>query len=116
MSGILMAMPYTRRMDACPKCGYARQAKGAVPPGQPDTFDECPRCGIVFAKFAKYHAPQAPVTEPPAQEGEPEADVGAVEGPWYLRLWDRLMELPEQPDPLKLGAQALVLAVMVVWG
>lgn len=103
-------MPYTKRMDVCPKCSYQRQTKDV------DPYLECPRCGIVFAKFAKYHAPQAPVPEPPAQEAEPEADVAAAEGPWYLRLWDRLMELPEQPDPVKLGAQALVLAVMVVWG
>src|SRR5579885_2901102 len=95
-------------MDACPKCGYQRQSRDA------DPYLECPRCGIVFAKFAKHHA-AAPVTEPPTQEAEPDAEEVA-ESPWYLRLWDRLMELPEQPDPMKLGAQALVLAVMVIWG
>jgi hypothetical protein len=95
------------RMDLCPKCGYVRQAKDG------DPYLECPRCGIVFAKFAKYHAPSPAA---PAEAGSAEVEELPPPGPWYLRLSDRLMELPERPDPLKLAAQALVLAVMVVWG
>ena len=97
-------------MDICPKCAYPRQPKDA------DPYLECPRCGIVFAKFAKYHQASAAQPEAEAPILEAEAESEAPLGPWYLRLWDRLMELPEQSDPLRLGGQALVLAVMVVWG
>ncbi|HEY1992125.1 MAG TPA: hypothetical protein VGH71_06645 [Gammaproteobacteria bacterium] len=97
-------------MDACPKCGYRRQANDG------DPYLECPRCGIVFAKHAKYHVPvaQPAVAAGPAVEVEDAAV--AEEGPWQLRLWDRLMELPEQPEPAALAVRAAVLAVMVVWG
>ena len=98
-------------MDVCPKCAYQRHAKDA------DPYLECPRCGIVFAKYAKYHLPVAPAPAAAAAPAEElDAETVQEESPWYLRLWDRLMELPEQPDPVKLGAQALVLAVMVIWG
>jgi hypothetical protein len=94
-------------MDICPKCGYQRQPKDA------DPFVECPHCGIVFAKYAKYHAE-------PAAPAEAASDIEITMedpiGPWYLRLLDRLMELPEKPDQVKTMAQAVVLAVMVVWG
>ena len=94
-------------MDTCPKCGYQRQPKDAGP------YDECPHCGIVFAKYARYHS--AGPAEPPVTAVEPDPD-DAPEGPWYMRLNDRLMELPEHPDRTVLMAQALVLAVMTVWG
>lgn len=95
-------------MDTCPKCAYARQPKDV------DPYLECPRCGIIFAKYAQLHTVAAPA-EPAAEGVETEIEAGPI-GPWYLRLYDRLMELPEHPDPAKLGAQALVLVVMVVWG
>jgi hypothetical protein len=94
-------------MDSCPKCAYPRQPKDA------DPYLECPRCGIVFAKYGKYHQAAAAV---PVQSPVEEADEGQPLGPWYLRLYDRLMELPEQLDAARLGAQALVLLLMVVWG
>lgn len=92
---------------ACPKCGYQRQ------PRDVDPYLECPRCGIVFAKYAKYHAEAAP--EPPSDGVETEMDEEPA-GPWYARLGDRLMELPERPDPVTVWAEAAVLAVMVIWG
>lgn len=94
-------------MDVCPKCAYQRQAKDI------DPYVECPRCGIVFAKYAKYHAEPS---VPAEAASEVETTLEDPVGPWYLRLYDRLMELPEKPDPVKLLAQAAVLAVMVVWG
>jgi len=96
--------------NLCPKCRYQRQPKDA------DPYLECPRCGIVFSKYVKYH--QAPTVQPaaeaPISEAEEESEIPL--GPWHLRLWDRLMELPEQADPVRLSGQALVLAVMVIWG
>src|SRR5579859_6989956 len=98
-------------MDTCPKCAYQRQAKDA------DPYLECPHCGIVFAKYAKYHVPAAQsAVAATAPAVDPDAEPAQEESPWYLRLWDRLMELPERPEPVALAAQALVLAVMVVWG
>lgn len=106
-----MVMPYTVDMDACPKCGYVRQPKDA------DPYLECPHCGIVFAKFAKYHAAPAPAVAgapmPMEDVAEPLDDGSPA---WYLRLWDRSMELPEQPNLGTLGLQSLVLLVMVAWG
>jgi hypothetical protein len=96
-------------MDVCPKCGYQRQPRDVGP------YLECPRCGIIFAKFAQHHPVPAPVTETTGQDAEADVDE-APESPWYLRLWDRLMELPEQSDPARLWGQALALVVMVAWG
>ncbi len=96
-------------MDTCPKCGYARQPKDVEP------FLECPRCGIVFAKYAHYHPEPAAVPAKDAVDVD-EVTTDSSEVPWYLRLKDRLMEMPEQPDKTVLLAQALVLAVMVLWG
>lgn len=93
-------------MDTCPKCGYVRL------PADADPYVECPHCGIVFTKYAKYHAES--VSALPTEEVETTVD--EPEGPWYLRFKDRLMELPEEPDPLVLAAQAAVLAVLVAWG
>ena len=99
-------------MDVCPKCSYQRQPKDA------DPYLECPRCGIVFAKYAKYHVPD---TQAVAAGAAPAVDVvdevvADEKSPWYLRLSDRLMELPERPEPAALVVRAGVLAVMVVWG
>jgi hypothetical protein len=96
-------------MDTCPKCGYQRL------PNDADPYLECPRCGIVFAKYEKYHQAVA-VMPAPAEAPVDVVDEGLPTGPWYLSLYDQLMELPEQPDSTKLGAQALILVVMVVWG
>ena len=97
-------------MQTCPKCGYLRQAKDL------DPYLECPHCGIVFAKFAKYHPAAAPVATVPPPDIAGPADEELPPEPWYLRLWSRLMELPEQPNAGTLAAQASVLLVMVVWG
>jgi|SRR6185312_12190882 len=96
-------------MDTCPKCNYRRQPKDA------DPYLECPHCGIVFAKYGKYHPPAMTAPAPVESPVEPEDEELPV-GPWYLALYDRLMELPETPDKTKLIAPALVLAVMLVCG
>ncbi|MGH7485460.1 MAG: zinc ribbon domain-containing protein, partial [bacterium] len=43
-------------------------------------------------------------------------EVDAPEGPWWQRLGDRLMELPERPDEMRLMFQAGVYAAFLVWG
>jgi hypothetical protein len=98
-------------MDICPKCGHLRTLKDT------DPYLECPRCGIVFAKYTRYHtaAVPAPVPAPPGEPADADPEVDPP-GPWYLRVYDRLMELPETPDPARLAGQALVLLGMVVRG
>lgn len=96
-------------METCPKCGYRRQPKDR------DPYTECPRCGIIFARYLAQQQAVVPPAEPPTHRTEPETE----EGPpltWRQRLWDRLMELPERPNELALTGQALVLLVMVAWG
>jgi hypothetical protein len=95
-------------MDVCPKCAYQRLPKDV------DPYLECLRCGIVFAKYVKHNEVAASAVRPVAGL-EPETEEEPL-GPWYLRLYDRLMELPEDPDRTKLIGQSLVLVVMVVWG
>lgn len=46
----------------CPKCGYARQ------PGDAGPDSECPKCGIIYAKFTGTSRPSAPVSPPPPPE------------------------------------------------
>jgi len=96
-------------MDAasCPKCQYQRQSKDV------DPYLACPRCGIIFAKYARYHAESA--AEPPSDGVETVIDEEPA-GPWYARLRDQLMELPEKPDPVTVGAETAALLVMVIWG
>lgn len=92
---------------ACPKCGYQRESKDM------DPYLECPCCGIVFAKYAKYHA--EPAAEPQSEDAAMEIDEEPAD-PWYAQFGDRLMKLPEKPDPVTIGTEAVVLLVMVVWG
>ncbi len=90
----------------CPKCGAE----------QPDANLMCARCGIVFAKYYKYHprrAGEAPAT-PPAPISRARARTahhGAAQGPDSLFF-------PATPggDWLSLGARTTLWAVLLVWG
>ena len=93
-------------MDTCPKCGYRRQPQDA------DPYLECPHCGIVFAKYAKYHA--GPVPESTDPETVTQAD--EPEQTRWQSLRGRLMELPEKPDELKLLFYAAVYVALFIWG
>src|ERR1051325_7715186 len=95
-------------MDVCPKCAYVRQ------PRDGDPYLECPRCGIVFAKYVKHH--QAIVASTATEEAAPVVEAAVPPLTLGQRLADRLMELPERPNEAVLLAQAAVLLVMVVWG
>ncbi len=94
-------------MHSCPKCGYTRQPKDV------DPYLECPHCGIVFSKYAKHHpdpaAAAVAVPEVITETDEPE-------GSFWQRLRDRLMELPEKPDEMRLLFQAAVYVGFLVWG
>jgi hypothetical protein len=93
--------------DLCPKCGYRRQPQDTVP----DT--ECPRCGIVFAKYAKYHAVES--AGPAAEPAVTTLDDAPEQG-WRESLKGRLLELPEQLDEMTLILRALLFGAFLVWG
>lgn len=90
--------------STCPKCGYARQTKDAEP------YVECPRCGIVFAKYSKYHSDQAVPAASMTQAADGKEDGG------YRRLMARIWVLPARPEQTMLLLQALLLGVLVIWG
>lgn len=54
-----------KRMIKCPACGFSQE----------DSAEDCPRCGIVFAKF---YARASTHAEPPPPPGEQEVKTG-----WY---------------------------------
>jgi|SRR5215469_2786314 len=94
-------------METYPKCGYRRQPKDA------DPYNDCPCCGIIFARYLAHQQAAPPAPPPTGIEPEIEADAPPT---WRERLWYSLFELPEQPNELALSGQAVVLLVMVVWG
>jgi hypothetical protein len=77
----------------CPKCEFA----------QPDGGAECPRCGIVFARYLE-HSP-APVPLPVVMEPR--------EGVEWREL---LLDDGQEPDPLRFWGQAALYALLFVWG
>lgn len=89
----------------CPKCGYSRQPADTAPES------ECPRCGIVFAKYAE-HLARGMV--PPPRLPAPER-VGTAAG-WAGRLRAALWPQPvagEQGYPF---AKVLILILFSHWG
>ncbi|MDK2123388.1 hypothetical protein [Parachitinimonas caeni] len=91
----------------CPKCGYSRQPSDTAP------ATECPRCGIVFAKYAEHLANRA--------AGKPAARLSASEeiedeAGWVAKLQTRLFALPNQVDTTILAIEALAFGVFLLWG
>lgn len=62
----------------CPQCGYERQAKDDFVPDY-----ECPRCGIIYAKYV----PPQSESPAPTAEVEPEPQEEWVPAPLSLRAW-----------------------------
>lgn len=95
----------------CPKCGAEQSDRNAI----------CERCGIVFAKYWKYHPlpgdpapdndlrPPPPGPSPLRRRREP---VRAEPGP----LRQLLLPPVAEPDPIVAGAQGVLLLLLTVWG
>lgn len=89
----------------CPKCGYLRR------PG--DSPDECPRCGIVFAKYAQHLADRVAGRAPPRRR----ATVQVEEGEGWL-AWFQALLLPKPPrySPERLYGEAALCLLFFLWG
>lgn len=74
----------------CPKCGYERR------PGDPGPVEECPRCGIIYAKY------RPPVQQPPQNQAtEKSPSPAAAEPPLRAHPFAPDPALPPEPKPLK---------------
>ncbi len=58
---------------SCPKCGYTRQ------PGDTAPTDECPKCGIIYAKATLGPRPSGPSVPPTWRNEPPPAPAEAVQ-------------------------------------
>ncbi|WP_431687306.1 hypothetical protein [Hahella sp. NBU794] len=88
----------------CPKCGFEQR----------DSNVDCESCGIVFAKYLKYHPPQQAHDSPhPAQEPEQETEEAEEKVSWRDIL---LYPGDASPDPISVGGRALLLAALAALG
>ncbi|PHV10257.1 zinc ribbon domain-containing protein [Chitinimonas sp. BJB300] len=90
----------------CPKCGYTRQPSDTAP------TTECPRCGIVFAKYRQHLVDHA-AGRRPTHVTDDEAD--NVDG-LVAQLAVRLFSTPQQANSTTLAGECLLAAALVVWG
>lgn len=93
----------------CPKCGYTRQPADTAPES------ECPRCGIVFAKYAEHLARRmAPPPRSPAPDRVDAVANGVAARAGRLRtaLWPH----PTAAEQGHLLPEALILLVFALWG
>src|SRR5215216_6862876 len=79
----------------CPKC--------ALEP--PDGAVECPRCGIVFARYLELQAADGRVYRPAPAPREPGMD-------WR----ELLLEEAREPDPLRFWGRAALYVFLFAWG
>lgn len=91
--------------ETCPKCGYQRRPT--------DTGDAgiCGSCGLVFAKWVQRQAgvSLARVDAPAHAEDEDEASLA-------IRLWQRLVYVPERTDPILFWGRVALFIAFFVWG
>lgn len=85
----------------CPKCGAS----------QPDANTICARCGIVFAKYFKYHPPDGQPTASPPRPSRRRAVREQTSG-----LHELLLPEPKGGDPLFVWGKALLLLILLIWG
>jgi len=90
----------------CPKCGAEQSAQNAI----------CCRCGIVFAKYYKYH-PRPPDEDSPAPPpGRVDARAPTPAPPASARPGSLLFPAEPGGDWLSLSARGLLWVVLLVWG
>jgi len=82
----------------CPKCGAEQNGGNAI----------CDRCGIVFAKYYKYHP--RPGLDLPSSKAPSDSECGRGS------LGDLLLPTQERAGWLSLGGRTLLYALLFVWG
>ncbi len=95
--------------QACPKCGYVRQASDTGPQA------ECPHCGVIYAKYLE-HQFQFALSSKIAIAPEIAADQPDERAPLWLRIRAALWHTPDRINSLTLYGNAAVLIGTVIWG
>ena len=85
----------------CPKCAHENPAQAST----------CVRCGIVFEKYYKYHPRPGDVPAPALPVPRPRHSSPPREG-----LWELILPSDPKGDWVTLGARALVLLGLILWG
>ncbi|WP_269532089.1 hypothetical protein [Chitinimonas sp. BJYL2] len=93
--------------EHCPKCGYTRQASDTGP------STECPRCGIVFAKYAQHLHDRRVGKLPARRRHDEEEDV--AEG-WRHTLQTYLFHRPGREQAAHWQLEALGILILMLWG
>jgi hypothetical protein len=97
----------------CPKCDYERQATDSAP------VAECPRCGVVYAKW-RVRAEALAADPIPRDnyaawpEPAPEAEVPAAG--LARRIASRLVAVKPSVTPIEFWGHAIVYVALFVWG
>lgn len=106
-----MSRYYTKFMNICPKCQYARtEHDSAVHAGV------CPACGIAYAKWLEAQAAQR-LASSLAKEGDEEA--AAVVMPaasFWRRARNYVCFVPDEEDSVTFWARVFVYVLFVIWG
>ena len=87
----------------CPKCGFEHNSQNV----------ECMKCGIIFSKFQKSEnrktRPQASTERQSIEENEPAVSI-------WKQIWNMLLYVKPETNPLIFGGRALVFLVLLIWG
>lgn len=94
----------TTRLKQCPKCGHVRQPGDTSPP------EQCPACGIYFAKWLARDSFVPPALR--AEEAEQEA--GAAN--WRDCILERILHVPQNVSDAQIRGRAAILLFLLVWG
>ena len=87
------------RIIKCPKCSF-----------HPDIqTEECPRCGIIFRKYANFIKNSSAVVSLKSQ-----TKINKIDRASFVK--DLFLYVKPETNPLILGARALFFIIMLIWG
>jgi hypothetical protein len=89
----------------CPKCEYERRPDDRMPAG------ECPRCGILYAKWRAPGAAVEPLAADPPFAADPPRDVSLAR-----QLLGALVAVKPTVGPIEFWGHAAVYAGLFLWG
>jgi ribosomal protein S27AE len=96
---------------ACPKCGYLRHQTDS------GRTDECPHCGVIYAKYLQHQA-QFALRSHIVDQDDDDAITAQTQAsaPLQSRIGAALWYTPDRVDRLLFYGNALVFAGSVLWG